>query len=412
MVRPLDAYRVYLFIQAGITFSWRMMFTVFLFYFVQEVGLNPFQLVLTGTALELAIVLFEVPTGVVADVYSRRLSIIIGLAIAGMGILMTAIPIFGVVLLAQMILGLGYTFTSGATNAWLTDEIGEEAANRAFLRGSQVSQATLILTIIVSVLLALIDLRLPIVIAGLGSILLGLVLAIIMPENGFTPTPSTQRDTWGSMRGTLSDGVRMIQARPILINILILSFMIGTFSEGYDRLWTAHLVRNIGLPKLGGLDEVVWIGIIGIVGTLLSITGTEIISRRVDTQNQGAIIRTLQATYLILILGMLTFAHTPLFPLALLMLWLIGVGEPLYAAWVNQGLDPSTRATVFSIAAQANGFGELTGGPVIGGLANLTSLRVALTGSALLLLPTLGLIRSTLYRHESGYYDLMRPAND
>jgi hypothetical protein len=46
-------------------------------------------------------------------------------------------PVFGTVALAQGIWGLGYTFTSGATEAWVADELGEAHAGQAFLLGSQ-----------------------------------------------------------------------------------------------------------------------------------------------------------------------------------------------------------------------------------------------------------------------------------
>ena len=47
-------------------------------YLVRELHLSPLQLVLMGTAMEAAVFLGEIPTGVVADTYSRRLSLIIG----------------------------------------------------------------------------------------------------------------------------------------------------------------------------------------------------------------------------------------------------------------------------------------------------------------------------------------------
>ena len=53
-------------------------------YLVQELHLSPLQLVLMGTAMEAAVFLFEIPTGVVADTYSRRLSLIVGYV--GMGV--------------------------------------------------------------------------------------------------------------------------------------------------------------------------------------------------------------------------------------------------------------------------------------------------------------------------------------
>ena len=109
----------------GGSFFSMLVFTVNLIYQVQVAHLNPLQLVLVGTVLEGTSFLFEVPTGIVADVYSRRLSIIIGTFLLGVGLaLQGVVPSFGVILLAQVIWGIGYTFTSGATEAWLTDEIG------------------------------------------------------------------------------------------------------------------------------------------------------------------------------------------------------------------------------------------------------------------------------------------------
>ena len=57
---------------AGLLFS--TMGMVSTIYRVEVVGLNPLQLVVVGTVLEAAYFLGEIPTGIVADIYSRRLS--------------------------------------------------------------------------------------------------------------------------------------------------------------------------------------------------------------------------------------------------------------------------------------------------------------------------------------------------
>ncbi len=112
--------------------------TTSLVYQVETVGLNALQLVLVGTVLEATVFVFELPTGVVADVYSRRLSVVIGLALTGAGFLLAgSIPLFGALLAAQVVGGLGVTFGSGARTAWLADEIGAQRLPRALLRGSQ-----------------------------------------------------------------------------------------------------------------------------------------------------------------------------------------------------------------------------------------------------------------------------------
>ena len=77
----LDATKVYLFIEFAGSAFFSMMFVTTSLYEATVAGLTPVQLILVGTALEISAFVFEVPTGIVADVYSRRLSIIVGLSI-------------------------------------------------------------------------------------------------------------------------------------------------------------------------------------------------------------------------------------------------------------------------------------------------------------------------------------------
>ncbi len=78
---------VYLTASAVVGFIFSIVFTVSQIYRVQTVGLNPLQLVLVGTVLEVTAFIFEIPTGVVADMVSRRLSVIIGTFLFGLGLL-------------------------------------------------------------------------------------------------------------------------------------------------------------------------------------------------------------------------------------------------------------------------------------------------------------------------------------
>src|SRR5947208_7577421 len=145
--------------------------------------MNPLQLVLVGTVLEGTIFIFEVPTGVVADTYSRRLSVIIGTFLWGAGFLIEgAFPFFVTVLVSQVVMGLGYTFNSGASEAWIAGELGDENIGSAFLKSSQVGRVGAIAAIIASVGLASIQLNIPIVLAGVGWLALAIYEVIDMPE--------------------------------------------------------------------------------------------------------------------------------------------------------------------------------------------------------------------------------------
>lgn len=122
---------------------------------------------LVGTVMELAVFLFEVPTGIVADIHSRRLSIVIGQAVMGLAIIIVgSFAVTWAILAAWALWGIGYTFTSGAQDAWLADEVGEERLAGIYLRGAQVSRVFALLGIGTSVGLALVDLRLPILLGA------------------------------------------------------------------------------------------------------------------------------------------------------------------------------------------------------------------------------------------------------
>src|SRR5262249_44712821 len=139
--RPLPPYRVYLFLQAVSSGFYLLVMTVAAVYGVEQAHLNALQLLLVGTTLEATCLIFQLPTGVVADAVSRRLSVLVGLMLTGLGfILWGAFARFGTILLAQVLWGLGYTFVDGAQQAWIADELRDGAAGRTFLRGTQAGQ--------------------------------------------------------------------------------------------------------------------------------------------------------------------------------------------------------------------------------------------------------------------------------
>src|SRR5918999_283700 len=163
----LDAHRVWLGYRGGEAFAFGLGWTVAPIFFVRELGLSPLELVLAGTALELAYFAFEIPTGIVADNYGRRRSVIIGVLGLGVGFVVTGFAGgVGLVLAAAALQGFTWTFKSGAEDAWITDEVGPENVGRSFHAGAQAARIGGLLGIAAAVGLALIDLRLPIVAGG------------------------------------------------------------------------------------------------------------------------------------------------------------------------------------------------------------------------------------------------------
>ncbi|MBI1258830.1 MAG: MFS transporter [Chloroflexi bacterium] len=396
-LRKWDAYRVYLILSGVSSLLFSLIFTLNLVYQAQVVGLTPLQLVLVGTTLETSAFLFEIPTGIVADLYSRRLSVIIGFFLIGIGFTIEgSLPFFAAVLANQVIWGIGSTFTSGALEAWIVDEVGEERIGPVFLRGSQAGQVGGIAGILISVALGSIALALPVVIGGLAFVVLAIFLLLVMPETGFKPTPRGERTHLQSMFDPLREGIRLVRVRPLLLTFMAIVLVGGLYSEGFDRLRQAHLLRNYTLPALGSLNPVVWFGIISIVGMLLTAGVTEIIRRRLNTENQRAVARTLMGLYALLIVGLLGFALAENIWIALIALSIAstmrGVTDPIFSTWANRYIDSNVRATVLSSFGQLNALGQIGGGPLVGFIGDRFGIRAALSASAVLLTPILWLI--------------------
>jgi DHA3 family tetracycline resistance protein-like MFS transporter len=234
-------------------------------------------------------------------------------------------------------------------------------------------------------------------IAGGGMLMaLALFAALAMPEEGFRPTPRAERSTaLGEMAATLRRGGGTVRRSPLLITILGIAVFAGAGSEGFDRLWAAHLLSDVRLPPLGHLAPVVWFGVIAVVARLLAIATTEVIRRYVATDTHAAATRVLFAIDALLVAGMVAFGLAANLALALGAYWTVSVLRqlrvPIYTAWLSRRIDPRVRATVLSMGSQLDSLGQVAGGPVIGLIGTLRGLRAALVATGVALSPALPL---------------------
>ena len=395
-MNKLDAYKIYLGLMFFNSMFFSMIFVVTSFYEATVAHLTGLQLVLVGTTVETTILFFEIPTGIVADAYSRRLSIIIGYFIMGWAFVVEgSFPAFLPIVLAQILWGLGYTFTSGATQAWLSDEIGEENANRAFLRANKYDLAGALVGMLIAIPLGNIAVNLPIVAGGVLVSGIALVLTLVMPEHGFHPVRPEDRNTWQHMGDIFKKGLGAVRARPALLAILGVGLIYGLYSEGWDRLWVKYLVDHFSLPSIFGMNEVAFFGLLRASGMLLSILVTRVVEKRLDANHAPSVARAMMGITALLAVAIFTFAFSPALLVSIAAIWLVNITRnvmgPLYDAWVNQRLDSDTRATVISMSGQVDAIGQIASGP-LAGVVSLWSVQAAITFASLLITPALPLI--------------------
>jgi DHA3 family tetracycline resistance protein-like MFS transporter len=413
-----NPYPVYLGLMAGQAVCFSLFFTVQLIYQVTVIGLTPFQMVLVGAVLETTCFLFEVPTGVVADVYSRRLSILIGFALIGCAYLLEgSVAAFWSALGGQLFWGIGYTFTSGAIQAWIADEIGDEATGPAFLRGKQMGTIGGLIGTALAASLGLIDIRVPLLLAGAGMLALAGGLALVMPETRMRPVPAEERSTFGHMKATAAAGYRLAMARPVVKVLIAISLVVGLAAEAFDRLNVPSVIDRFAFPTLFGSDSpVLWFGLSGIVGSLIGLAVSELFKRRNPAAlSTGAPARLLAGCAALQVAALVIFTLSGSLWLAFAMLWtrtaVSAISSPVEDAWLNRHLDASTRATVGSMTGQANSIGQVGGGLALGWVGSAVSIKAALLCSAVVLAPTVALYRRLIERAPEAVEPVLTPAD-
>jgi len=169
--------------------------------FLLDAGLSFFEVFVANAAFSLGTVLFEIPTGVVADTLGRRMSFLLSVSVLGLSTLAyvgLAEIDAGVIAFsaASMVMALGFTFYSGAMEAWLVDALAATGyrgiLDRVFARGSQVTSAAMLVGTIGGGFLGQIDLSIPYVLRSILLVAVFVVAFVVMHDVGFTPGPSRQ----------------------------------------------------------------------------------------------------------------------------------------------------------------------------------------------------------------------------
>ncbi|MEV6851871.1 MFS transporter [Actinoplanes sp. NPDC051411] len=387
----MSSYRLYLLISGWAAFAGSTAFTLNLIYQATVVGLSPLRLVLVGTLMETVCFVAQVPTGVIADLVSRRLSVVAGYLLMGAGLLVWGLfPSFAAILVANVIWSVGAVCVDGAEEAWAADEIDDDRVYRAFVRGGQIGQAGALLGIVAATGLAVFGLGVPIVVGGALTLALGVLLGFVMTEERWSPTATGERTTWRSMRRQVVSGGRAMRHSGMLAGIVAGTLFAGMSSEGFDRLSQPFL-----LPFRPGAPAELVFGSLAVVAALGSIVVTGVAGRKLDALDPRRTGRVLALLEALTAAGMVWFGLSGRLGLAVTLYLAVrllrdGAG-PILSVWLVSATAPGSRATVFSIQAQADALGQIVGGPPAGLIGQRRSIGAGISAAGLFLLPAAGL---------------------
>lgn len=355
-------------------------------YLVVVAHLAPFQLVLIGVFQGITVVIAEVPAGVLADAVSRRLSLVVGHIVMGIGMAMAGlVTAFPLLVVSQCLWGLGWAFSSGADVAWLTDELDRpDLIDRVLVAQARWDlTGTSIGIVSFGVLAWVTTLSTAIVVSGVSMVMLGVVAVARWPETGFVPAEAGQR--WRQSSSILRRGLSLARVDRVVFVVLVATLLVNGSAEAYGRLLENRLV-TLGMPTRP--DPIVWFAAISLVGVALGAVVLRFVEARIDGERVAE--RTYAYSCVVGVVGVLLFAHAPDTATAVAGVLLVsGIALPVIrtagVVWVNRRATSAVRATVHSLLSLAEHAGEIIFGLLLALVARLASTTVALTGSALLL---------------------------
>ncbi|MCH7788709.1 MAG: MFS transporter [Acidobacteria bacterium] len=369
--------------------------------FLLDAGLDIGEVFLANAAFSLGMVLFEIPTGVVADTLGRRISYLLSVTILGLTTVLylvaaeagAGLAVFAIV---SIFMGLGFTFYSGALEAWLVDglhAVGEhEGLDSVFARGQQVSGVAMFVGTISGGFLGQIDLAIPFVVRSVSLGVLFVVAQRLMHEIGFTPRSLAIREVPAEMRHQAAVGIKSGWGQRGLRLIMISGALRGVFFG-----WAFYAAQPYFLELLE--KDAVWvIGLVTAGVSLSTIVGNqivEVVSRRCARRSTMLI-----AASLVSAIAGVTIGLTSTFAVAVVSLFVVaaamGVSMPVRQAYLHQVTASEQRATVVSFDAMVTSIGGVGGQAGLGAVSSARSLSAGyIVGGAIsvLAVPVLMLMR-------------------
>ena len=343
--------------------------------FLLDAGLSNLEAFAANAFFTAGMVLFEVPTGIVADTVGRRASYLLGTVTLAVSTLLYVLlwqlgAPFWEWAVASMLLGLGFTFFSGAVEAWLVDALTATGytgdMESVFGRGQMVTGAAMLTGSVAGGFIAQqTSLGIPFVLRGLVLIVMFAVAFRLMHDLGFTPDrrggPLTE------MRKIASESIELGWRVPAVKWLMVQALFTGDVGiYGFYAL-QPYLLELYGDPhayQIAGLSAAIVAG----AQILGGITAPRI--RRAVRRRTSALLVTagLSTVTLVLIGVVESFAAV----LIGIVFWglVFAAVMPIRQAYMNGMIPSRQRATILSFDSMLNSTGGVWAQPVLGRAAD------------------------------------------
>lgn len=380
--RPRRIVVAYLALGALFTLGASLIWAINTIFLLRDGGLDIFGVMLVNASFTVAQMLFEVPTGVVADTIGRRASILSSMAILVVSTVLYVITpsmgwgIWGFVG-ASVLLGLGYTFQTGATDAWLVDALDHEGwegpKDRVFAWGQISWGVGMFVGSLLGGVLGQVNLAWPYILRAAVLCLAFFLAALTVRDVGFEPRPLNWATFGTETRAIMSAGTRYGWHSPVVRPLLWASAISGVFFMYGFYAWQPYVLQLLG-------KDYVWLlGVVQAAISVAGIAGNALVGRVTEGKRRFTSAGVLEATswasaaiiFAIASIGFLT-DEPGVAPAAIAIgLWLVwsfilGILQPVRMAYLNLHIPSSQRATVLSLDAFFADAGGAAGQPALG----------------------------------------------
>src|SRR5690348_7254538 len=379
--------------------------------FKMGAGLDIQHVLLTNAAFTLGSMVFEIPTGVVADTLGRRVSFLLCLATLFVTTLLYVTIAwrgwgFWAFVWVSVFLGLGYTFYTGAVDAWLVDALQATGYSKplepVFARAQMFFGAGMLVGTIGGGLLGQIRLDLPYLVRAAIVVPLFVLAWRNMPELGYTPRALELRRVPEELQRVFGEGLRYGLHHPVVRPVMLASLVSMSFMIFGFYSWQRYFLDLLG-------RDAVWVdGVISSLVGLSLIAGNALVaplSRLVRTRTGLLMLSAGAQAALVVACGLLTnfFVVVSLY---LLYGVAIGLAMPVKQAYLNAHIPSAQRATIISLDSMFASSGGVLGQTVWGWVARTRSIGTAWAWSGLTLL--LGIPLYWLARRRDRHLDRIR----
>ena len=381
--------------------------------FKMGAGLDIMQVLLTNAAFTLGSTVFEIPTGVVADTVGRRVSLLLCLVTLFVTTLLyVAIAWrgwgFWAFMWVSVFLGLGYTFYTGAVDAWLVDALQAtgyaEPLEPVFARGQMAFGVAMLLGTIGGGLLGQIQLYLPYLLRAAIVVPLFALAWYRMPELGYTPRALELRRVPAEMRRVFVKGMEYGLRHPVVRPVMLASLVSMSFMIFGYYTWQRYFLDLLG-------KNLVWVdGVISSLVGLSLIAGNALVAplSRVITTRSGLLALSVGLQAVTAVACGLLRDFSAVVSLYLVYGMAVGVALPVKQAYLNAHIPSAQRATIISLDSMFANLGGVIGQSGWGWLARMRSIGEAWAYSGATLL--LGLPLYWLARRGESDADARVPA--